>query len=55
MSEWFPSTPTSSPMGVEQGRDSVVLGVIAQIGEDSIRSSTIVISELRFGADLKGS
>lgn len=38
---------------VKQGRDSVVLGVIAQIGKDCICSSAIVVSELGFGVGRK--
>lgn len=40
---------------VKQGRDSVVLGVIAQVGEDSICTSAIVASERRFGVERKRS
>lgn len=40
---------------VKQGRDSVILGVVAQVGEDSICTSAIVASELRFGVERKGS
>jgi tRNA(fMet)-specific endonuclease VapC len=40
---------------VKQGRYSVVLGVIAQVGEDRICTSAIVASELRFGVERKGS
>jgi tRNA(fMet)-specific endonuclease VapC len=40
---------------VKQGRDSVVVGVIAQMGEDSICTSAIVASELRFCLDRRGS
>ncbi|MGU3469130.1 type II toxin-antitoxin system VapC family toxin [Methylobacterium sp. C33D] len=40
---------------VKQGRYSVVLGVITQVGEDRICTSAIVASELRFGVERKGS
>jgi hypothetical protein len=36
---------------VKQGRDSGVVGVIAQMGEGSICTSAVVASELRFGLD----
>lgn len=40
---------------VKQGRGSVVLGVIAGVGEDSICTSAIVASELPFDVGRKGS
>src|SRR5206468_3712753 len=39
---------------VKQGRDSGVVGVIAQMGEDSICTSAVVASELRFRLDRRG-
>ncbi|MBE7204513.1 MAG: type II toxin-antitoxin system VapC family toxin [Parafilimonas terrae] len=40
---------------VRQGGASVVLSVIARIGEDSVCTSVIVASEMRYGVARKGS
>lgn len=55
MSERFLLDTNTISEIVKQGRDSVVLSVIAQVGEDSICTSAIVASELRFGVERKRS
>nr|WP_049961955.1 hypothetical protein [Methylobacterium sp. B34] len=55
MSERFLLDTNIISESVMQGRDSVVLGLIAQVGEDSICTGAIFASEMRFGVERKGS